>query len=128
MPLIDDLAQMVPVVDSRLAGGWSTEGITVNPGIGAVLADTGQLVAGYYDVRAMWTSTEAGTGALYLQHRNAANTADVKSQYSIFALSTFYAVEWLRNYRFETNERLRIVAVDAIAADVQASIIWSKRI
>lgn len=96
------------------------DGLTLAPAVNAIIADTGQLPAGDYDLFAnigySGTAT-AGSGAqVSLQHRNAANAATLATLLQI-AAATSAQVDSLilpgTGYRLATNERLRVQVLSA---------------
>lgn len=83
-------------------------------GIGAVLADTGALPAGLYNVKinlALAEAVIAGVG-LFIEHRDAANAATVKDLGGTTPGGGGMELE-LENYRLALNERIRIVGGSA---------------
>lgn len=100
-------------------GVWTSGSILTNPTNGTLLADTGQLVRGWY----LFAVSGAGSGSWIfdVQHRNAANTANNDSQRRRPAAGD---EDWiLANPIFvETNERLRIVLSGDMVGEVQMSI------
>lgn len=87
-----------PVLDSA--------GKQTNPTTATVLADTGALVAGLYEVRVLLGASAAAIFAL--ERRNAANGANVGDVPAIYvpAAGSLYAVF---TYVLEASERLRVV-------------------
>jgi len=88
---------------------WNT-GRIIALGVGAVLADTGALPAGVYDIEinlAVSDVLTAGVGA-FVEHRNAANAATLKD---LGGQSPGGGSVKLRfeNYRLALNERIRVV-------------------
>jgi len=87
-------------------------GQVVNPALGAVLADTGALIAGVYDLIMYGAALGVGTANLIVQHRNAANTATLAEWEVLFQAPVG---EWFTqplprlSYQFGDNERLRII-------------------
>jgi len=85
----------------------------INPAVNTVLADTGALVAGDYDVHLQIGYVElatAGNSTPSFQHRNAANTATLANLQVPFTF-TGPATQNVWDYSYaisiETNERLR---------------------
>lgn len=66
---------------SFTVGQFFTAGIITAPAAGAVLADTGQLPAGVYDVVVTLANSENSSvhNAFIVAHRNAADTADLST-------------------------------------------------
>jgi len=93
-----------------------TFGEAVNPGINAVIADTGALPAGTYDIQAQISlngNNLAATGPARLEHRNAANAATLATLMSV-GLAAVLNLDspWLplMGYTLALNERLRILS------------------
>lgn len=112
-----------PIVEINQPAFRSTDvfsnGVLVAPAAGTVLADTGQLAAGTFDVQYYVSAMDfLGTRQLDFEHRNAANAANL----AIWSFLFFNAVEnqtkqwgpFNMGYEVALNERLRIV-VGAVA-------------
>jgi hypothetical protein len=98
---------------------WSTAGIQTNPATDFILADTGALT----DTLTRATIVLGGSAAMIatLEHRNAANSANLNAQ--VFAspinvASPFY----LDGLSIAPGERLRLRLNAAVTGSVQASI------
>lgn len=95
-----EVTATAPIYDT-----WSTDEVA-NPAANTVLADTGALTAGIYDCCFSLTGSSGVDVPFLIQHRNAANSANVK---------TFNLVLSNGPLRFEfpvtlaLNERLRFV-------------------
>ena len=125
MPLNDDLSQVVPQIQSHFGQDWVTEGVLINPVTDALFADTGELVAGWYDFTIIYASDVAGKYPR-LEHRNAANTANVHDTVlSVFAHDV--CLLYINNWRMETDERMRMICVADQTGTTQGTIIWTKR-
>ncbi len=98
-------------------GAVHGDGVTNNPGAGTVLADTGALAAGRISLLAR-ISTDAARDQFVLEHRNAANTANLATM-SIIVQSWAYDF----TYIVAANERFRLVNTNAIVGDVAHTII-----
>lgn len=91
---------------------WASGRVAVL-GIGAVLADTGALPAGVYDIEINLVVADAviaGAGS-FIEHRNAANAATVKDLGGQAGAGS--AQIKLENYRLAANERIRVVGGSA---------------
>jgi len=106
------------------------DGAVFAPAVNTVLADTGQLAAGIFDIFANISSAgvaTAGTGAsIALEHRNAANNATLAVLLQI-AVTTVGNNNWgnlpQTGYTIAQDERLRaIVLTQAISGAGTASI------
>lgn len=118
----------VTTTPSHLASGASTEEAKMNPSSGALLADTGQLDAGFYNVEA-WANSIADTyDYVYFQHRNAANDADILYWTTWVQKSLNELKMRLMMYELAQNERLRIlVPTDITSGAVQGTIVWVRK-
>lgn len=93
------------------------------PAAGAVLADSGALVAGLYDIKVEMacSDTPAPGRGMKVEHRNAANNATIRVLGGATPETTVQ-VEHFR-YRLAANERVRVIAgtAAAIAASMYVS-------
>lgn len=102
------------------AGGGQTQGsaaaVSAAPGAGTVLADTGQLAAGLYEIE--WSIFAQDTNAvgkgIQIEHRNAANAATSAILGGCSAPDNQYG--GVRRIRLAANERIRAVSGAASAA------------
>lgn len=108
------------------AGGWATEGELSPVAADVLLADTGQLAAGIYDFTIMGNTHTLATSYL-LQHRNAANGANLKQQRVFYSKEAAPNMVIINSYKIDTNERLRAVSNEAVN-NVQCSIFWVRRV
>lgn len=100
-------------------------GDDLDPAANTVNVDTGQLPAGDYDINVQWNfniTASVGTGAVVLQHRNAANAATL----SDWPLSDNGAgqgsIQFLISLLLAEDERLRIINNNALTGRVQSTI------
>lgn len=116
-----------PTVAVRTPSFRSTDvfsaGMVINPAAGTVLADTGPLPAGIYDVIIY---TAADTGNLQLahdvEHRDAANAANLAVWIHIMTRGpnvTIAVAPYVLAYEIGANERLRIISSGVSAAGAQ---------
>ena len=120
-----DKARRTGVVDSWEAQGSHTNEFLVNPGAGVIMADTGQLVAGYYDLY-FNMSGSAAHSYFAAQHRNAANALNLHLIYiSLPALGAVWFK--LSNWKVATNERLRLVNGVGAAGSFAGVVLWTRR-
>lgn len=120
-------AEAVPVLYNRAE---IFDGQATAPAVGTVIADTGALTAGDYDVL-LWI-TQAITAAqnqMNFEHRDAANAANIWLHLPIIGDGT---TSQLLNAAFSVtllaDERLRVVAGNTMAAGEKASAtIFAKR-
>lgn len=118
MPVVSLGNVVNPTVDTRTPSwraGDTVFGQAVSPAQNTVLADTGALPAGTYDVFSYLEYTGAGTpGSLFiLEHRNAANNATLATLLSLasdgggnsFHIATLPTI----GYELGLNERLRTI-------------------
>jgi len=123
--LPSDLIQRTIVVNSWLTGSWVTEGAQTDPADGAILVDTGQLSAGWYDFT-IWMGSSAINGKIVLQHRNSLDTGNVKAHR--FRIQANDTREFqLNNRGMEANERLRVISSPAFVGVVEVSIVYVHR-
>jgi len=108
-----------------LAEDW-VSGWVNNPTAGTVIADTGALAAGYYDVDC-FTSTSSSTLVSYqVEHRNAANSANLYVNAQYFRDTAIPPVISLKNHLIGANERIRVTAGVGITGGMFATIIWRR--
>ncbi|NVM23391.1 MAG: hypothetical protein HWN68_16600 [Desulfobacterales bacterium] len=119
-----EITGVVEVAQNYEVGDWATEGVKVNPTNGTLLADTGSLVAGLYDIDIIYTTSANAGGDI--QHRNADNTVTVAChRVRGFTYSSFCFP--LRSYKIATNERFRVIQASDLTGSVQVSIIYVRR-
>lgn len=103
---------------------WLSNGPIVNPGAGAVLAETGPVPAQGIPGRSLpgliASSTVAAT--LRIEHRNAANAANLQSQVLPVQANTPLAIPALGSVSPDPGERIRLVVVSAVVGTVQGSL------
>ena len=101
--------------------GWQFSARVLNPLLDQVILDTGPLPAGPRNFQVTYAATIAAP--LELQWRNAANTANKGSQIlACRAVDTKVQPPFLREIEMLDNERIRIIAVTAIAGSVSVSL------
>jgi len=102
---------------------FATEGSIVNAAAGALLADTGQLAAGTWEIEAHVTNDiTASLSSTEMQHRNAANDGDIWN-YAKWTIGGRMATFFFRE-RFLLNERFRIINTNLRAGDEQGFIFF----
>jgi len=107
-----------PTVDILQPSFRSTDvfgGSVLAPGINTVLADTGQLPAGVYDIFVAMESTTAGSSRFQLQHRDAANAVNLMTADFVTGIQRG-PWSFPLAYELVTDERLRILNIDASTA------------
>jgi hypothetical protein len=119
-----------PTVEVRSPSFRSTDvfsnGVLVGAAANALLADTGALAEGIYDVQYyLASSNTAANTEINFEHRNAANTATLAIWSFIFYRQTSYVtIPWVPNpiaYEIASNERIRLVIGSVgMAAGTQA--------
>lgn len=108
-------------------------GVLQAPPVGTVLADTGALAEGIYDIRLIMTTNSAGTftDTIQVQHRNAANTANLAAWDFVVVIATSDNAQYRQQefaYELGLNERLRIINVKVgQAAKIFACTIFARR-
>ena len=104
-------------MSSRDLGVWVTvDGKVAAPGIGAVIADTGALAAGDYDleIQLACQDTNAVGKGMVVEHRNAANGATLHNLGGCAAPDS--NTSKLTRYTLLLNERIRVIAGTAAGA------------
>ena len=102
-----------------------TSGQAVNPAALTVVADSGQLPAGDYDIQ-LFSSCVAVTmvtGEMQFQHRNAANSASLSFWSVPMAAGTFIGNSFKMGLVVAENERVRFITNIAIAAGMVSATI-----
>lgn len=105
-----------------------TGGASISPAVNAIIADTGPLPAGDYDIFAMLTVQGVMNviGSVQLQHRNAADAATIGTLMNIGMTVTHQANTIalpLIGYTLGLNERLRVqVALGTVTGQVGTTI------
>ena len=99
---------------------WATAGVQINPATDAILADTGALSPGG---TTNITIVIGGSVAFIVtvEHRNAANSANVTSQVIAAAANTPYDVIF-PGVIFASGERIRVRLTAGVTGSVQASL------
>lgn len=98
------------------SGDIFTNGVVVAPAANAIMADTGQLPAGDYDIGLMGVGKSDGTASLNLQvqHRNAANNADQVTWDHLYSSTNNGTVNFPYYsfvYTLALNERIRVLNI-----------------
>ena len=94
-----------------------SNGIQINQAAGTVLADTGQLPAGVYDllIQMAGDNNEANQRIAF-EHRNAANSANLATWDYLLHMNVDDTKSWgpfPLAYELENNERIRLVQIAA---------------
>lgn len=133
LPLADIVIPVVnlgdvvqPTVETRVNPWRSSDVFSIGPQIavaaGTVLADTGALPQGIYDVAVMCQGVDDSaptTEAINLEHRDAANAANLAVwSHMIFdnTVSMVVFPYYTFSYELGVNERLRAVLTDTLPA------------
>ncbi len=113
--IIGDRDLTVDAVPVAYAAAEIFSGAATSPSVNDIIADTGQLPAGTYDVFAQIHSASSalvGPAHAALQHRNAANTATLATladaAFTTTVLESAVRISGL-GYILSANERLRII-------------------
>lgn len=114
------------VVQNYEGGGWPCEGSIENPTTGTILADTGQLAAGIYDFLFMIDGT--GAAPFFLQHRNAANDADINYYVVHNSAAGLFLSLHVFGFKMAANERMRIAPANDLVGWYNGSIQYVWRI
>jgi len=104
-----------------------SQGVQTAQAAGTLLADTGQLAAGTYDVLMQFSQVTGNTGQGHvIEWRNAANNANLATWEFTLRTQSLDAVQFGFSYAFEfgTNERLRVLqaTLNAASSDSMAVI------
>lgn len=109
-------------------------GSAIAPAANTVVADTGQLPAGTYDVLAHLSISGiiAGSGVITVQHRNAANAATlatILSQMMQGGVEVHVNLSLpLLGYQIATDERIRLIAATSgFTLGGMSGSIWARR-
>lgn len=121
-----DQARWQGSVNSWLAQGWATAGLLATPNANTIWCDTGQLVAGWYDFTILLSAALDYTPLVALQHRNAANNANIGVHFFANIAFVNYIFN-INNYRMATNERIRVLNTVDFNNACYGSIIYTKR-
>lgn len=106
---------------------WVTEDVISGPSANDVLADTGSLGGGSYNLYSLTVSASLAA-TVEIQHRNAANNANVFSQrYFLSALNPLcLPFSGSPPFTLDTNERIRVVITSALPlGSIQASFFYT---
>ncbi len=99
---------------------WASEGILTNPALDAILADSGALPACTTGVTVLLGGSVACICTL--EHRNAANTANIASQVIAITANQLLPMD-LPGVVFAANERIRIRLNVGVTGSLQASLL-----
>jgi len=109
-------------------------GRTVQPGALAVIADTGQVLAGTFDIICyMMFAACTVVGSMQLQHRNAANSATLAAwDFGLHdSRGSYNPTPLVFSLDFAVNERLRFINITDqtnVEAQISAVIMASRRV
>jgi len=121
-----DQARQVGVVDSWLSQVEDVDN-AINPAASTVLATTGALAAGYYDV--FYGASFSAALAYYnlvFYHQNAADSAVLWGDYFIAAAAGGFR-NALKNVKLAANERFKFVCESAYTGQITTWIIAIRR-
>jgi len=104
-------------------------GVQASAAAGTVLADTGQVAAGIFDIQIHMSATENVIDQGHIvAHRNAANAADLMVFTVVLGLSGQFNKLMLFGYEMALDERLRVTTrVLGTAARHQSAVIFARR-
>jgi len=114
--IVDSRVQIQAISSTAIFGTPSSAGETVNPAINTVLADTGQLATGNWAFFILISAfpSVAAIQRIQLQHRNAANAANIWS-HTIYpvaltaAVSSFAQTSMVFSKTVDLNQRMRVL-------------------
>lgn len=96
-----------------------SQGVQTNPTTSDVMADTGQLPPGVYELVFM-ASTDADA-RMQVEHRNAGNTGNT-SDVSAFRVPANQTITGLLRFFVNKNERIRIMMTANLTGHAEASV------
>jgi hypothetical protein len=111
---------LVAFVSTLHAQSWVTAGVQVNPAANAILADSGPVTFGTHKLTIIVASTAAAV--VVLEHRNAANSANLESQIIPVNANVPFAFALGTGLDTAEGERIRLRLNAAITGSVQGSI------
>jgi len=121
-----DEARQIGVVQSWLAHSGGFGGVQ-NPGANTIIADTGPVAFGYYDIVWMVTTNCALTaGQLDIQWRNAANDANI-ADVPLFANSQLCFIATWPLLKVSSGESFRVFSSAGFTGVVGAGIFAIRR-
>lgn len=94
-------------------------GEQTNPSDADVIADTGALAAGIYEVRVTVGASAAADVAL--ERRNAANSGNV-GDVPVIKVPAGQTCQYVFTYKLELSERLRVIMDDALTGTIAATL------
>lgn len=96
-----------------------SEGEKTNPALNLLMADTGALAAGTWELR--FTVGASAAADFQIQRRNAANTANV-GDVVILKGPAGQSGQYIFTFHLEVNERVRVVMDDALTGTAAVAI------
>lgn len=109
------------------AGDWVSNGVFNPAVVGTILADTGVLDAGLYDFMLLLFTHSTSDGWLDIEHRNAANDANVHAHRIDMHYYHPTPAIYLPILKISMGERLRGKVIAQSPSAVQLSIVWARR-
>lgn len=130
--IVDTDISLPAVLTPPIYGTPSSAGEQIAPAANTVLADTGQLAQGTYQFTAIlsWADGPAAVQAVDLQHRNAANAANIWDQ-NFYTTSSGGVQTFTFNWTefVSLNERIRAICITAGSAGTRYHAnIWALKI
>lgn len=119
-----DQARWQGTVDSWLAQG-NNDGILSTPADASVIADSGQLIAGWYDFKVLLTANCDHYRGL-VTHRNAANSATLHTWHFMWSAYTNDMII-IDNWRMLVDERMRVVVAAVPSGVIGATVYWVRK-
>lgn len=128
-----------PITSTLIPPTFTSAGVFSNntsaPALNAILADTGPLPGGDYDVIVGWSQmNNANTSNVELQHRNAANVANLAAWPNVLQLNANPIANFMPlvfGYTLALNERLRfqvLMVAFSVASSVSTYIMINRRL
>lgn len=122
---VTDFLAVKPIAKSWFAQDSSIQFSVNDPVWNTVIADSGQLVNGYYDLL-FGVAGNASHFYFDLEHRNSLNNATVERfHFSILAYET--CILHLESHYLVHNERFRIIVINNAIGDFIGNLLWYRR-
>jgi hypothetical protein len=102
---------------------WYTSGLLVNPGVDAILADTGPMTAATRKLPPEMIVSSSVPIDVMVEHRDAANSTNLNSHRFRVQKNVTHYLNVSHTLAMGANERVRIRLVAAVTGTVQASIL-----
>lgn len=127
--IVDTDIQLPVITTSMLLDVPVTTGEKAAPGAAVVLADTGALPAGTYNIHvtAGLSQTAVGSADFAVQRRDAANAANIWRQVHMIQFTGQTDYQWSAQVKLAVNERIRLITENASLATIEANL-WFQQV